>query len=203
LAWAIVRNTPLWVWGVLAALGLAQARNRKVSSLLILLLPATMIPLSLYGVAASFGASLGVLSAWAIGLGAALTLNGLVFLGPRGARYDAVEGRFEVPGSWVPLMLILTIFSTRFVFAVTKALNPSIVGGDLHRMCERHPRLLQWSVSVASYASAEFAAWCPCLMRRVRIGSWSFSNSGPTVKLPVQRPRRVQGSLRGRDMPSA
>jgi hypothetical protein len=36
-----------------------------------------------------------------------------------------------------------------------------------------------------------------------RSGSWSFSNSGPTVKLAVQHPRRVQGSLRGRDMPSA
>jgi hypothetical protein len=131
MALAILRNTPLWVWGVLAVLlvlGLAQARNRKVSRQLILLLPATMIPLSLYGVAASFGVDLGALGAWAIGLGAALMLNGLVFLGPRGVRYDAVDGRFEVPGSWVPLMLMLAIFSTRFVFAVTKALNPSIVG---------------------------------------------------------------------------
>jgi hypothetical protein len=131
MASAILWNTPLWVWGVLAvllALGLAQARNRRVSGLLILLLPATMIPLSLYGVAASFGASLGALSEWAIGLGAALTLNGLVFVGPRGVRYDAVNGRFEIPGSWVPLVLMLTIFSTRFVFAVMKALNPSIVG---------------------------------------------------------------------------
>jgi hypothetical protein len=54
MAWAVLWNTPLWVWGVLAvllALGLVQARNRKVSGLLILLLPATMIPLSLYGVA--------------------------------------------------------------------------------------------------------------------------------------------------------
>jgi hypothetical protein len=131
MAWAILRNTPLWVWGVLAlllALGLAQVRNRKISGLLILPLPATMIPLSLYGVAASFGASLGALSAWAIGAGAALTLNGLVFLGPRGLRYDAVDGRFEVPGSWIPLVLMLTIFSTRFVFAATTAMNPSIVG---------------------------------------------------------------------------
>ena len=131
MAWAVLWNTPLWVWGVLAvllALGLVQARNRKVSGLLILLLPATMIPLSLYGVAASFGANLAALSAWAIGFGAALTLNGLVFFGPRGVRYDAVDGRFEVPGSWVPLVLMLTIFSTRFVFAVVKALNPSIVG---------------------------------------------------------------------------
>ena len=66
--------------------------NRKVSRRLILLLPATMIPLSLYGIAASFGVSLGALGAWTIGLGAALTLNGFVFLGPRGLRYDPVDG---------------------------------------------------------------------------------------------------------------
>lgn len=128
---AILRNAPLWVWGVLAALlilGLVQARDRKVSSLLILLLPAAMIPLSLYGVVASFGISFSALGAWAIGLGAALTLNELVFLGPRGVRYNGVDGRFEVPGSWVPLVLMLTIFSARFVFAATAAMNPSIVG---------------------------------------------------------------------------
>lgn len=36
MAWAILRNTPLWVWGVLAlllALGLAQVRNRPCASL--------------------------------------------------------------------------------------------------------------------------------------------------------------------------
>jgi hypothetical protein len=174
MAWAILWNTPLWVWSILAvllALGLVQARNRKVSGLLILVLPATMIPLSLYGVAASFGASLAALSAWAIGFGAALTLNGFVFFGPRGVRYDAVDGRFEVPGSLVPLALMLTIFSTRFVFAVVKALNPSIVGAAT---------FIGFVSGILGFCSGvflsrairalKFAAWC-ALMRRARIGS--------------------------------
>jgi hypothetical protein len=133
MAFAILRNTPLWVWGVLAALlvlGLALARNRKVSSILILVLPACMIPLSLYGVVASFGIGLGALSAWTTGFGVALALNALVFLGPRGVRYDAGDGRFEVPGSWVPLVLMLTIFGTRFMLTAATAMNPSIVGAE-------------------------------------------------------------------------
>jgi len=138
MALAILRNAPLWVWGVLATLlvlGLAQARDRKVSSVLILVLPASMIPLSLYGVVASFGVNRGALGAWTIGLGVAMTLNELVLLGPRGVRYDVVEGRFEVPGSWVPLVLMLTIFSARFVFAATTAINPSIVGAATATAC--------------------------------------------------------------------
>jgi hypothetical protein len=131
MALAILRNAPLWAWGVLAALlvlVLALARDRKVSSRLILLLPACMIPLSLYGVVASFGVTLSALSAWAIGLGAALALNELLFLGPRGVRYDAGDGRFEVPGSWVPLVLMLTILGTRFVLTAATAMDPSLVG---------------------------------------------------------------------------
>jgi len=138
MALAILRDAPFWVWGVLLALlvlGLAQARDRKVSSILILVMPASMIPLSLYGVVASFGVSPGALGAWTIGLGLALTLNALLRLGPRGVRYDAIDARFEVPGSWVPLVLMLTIFSTRFVFAATTAINPSIVGAPIFIAC--------------------------------------------------------------------
>lgn len=127
----IALNTPLWVWAVLLALiafGLSQTRTRRVTHLFVLLLPAVMIPLSLLAVTTSFGIRFGPLSAWALGFAGAVTLNGLVFLGPKGVRYSVGDQRFELPGSWVPLLLMLTIFCTRFALGVSAALNPSIVG---------------------------------------------------------------------------
>jgi hypothetical protein len=127
----ILQNTPLWVWAVLVgllALGLLQTRTRSVNRLLILLLPAIMIPLSLYAVMASFGVSIAAFSAWAAGLAMAVTVNGLVFMRPKGVRYSLEDQRFQLPGSWVPLALMLTIFCTRFVVGVSTGLNSPTVG---------------------------------------------------------------------------
>jgi len=130
---AILQNTPLWVWPLLLgllALGLLQTRRRRVARPFVLMLPAIMVPLSLYAVATSFGVGFGPLGAWAIGLVVAVAINGSVLLGPTGVRYSVDDQKFELPGSWVPLALIMTIFCTRFVLGVTTALNPAIIGTE-------------------------------------------------------------------------
>ena len=69
---------------------------------------------------------------------------------------------------------------------------------DLHRVCECHSRLLQWSISVANYTSVKIAAWCSCLMRRVPIGQiavvyLTFRPTGSGFHWPDEEPgsRRV------------
>jgi hypothetical protein len=54
LAVEILRHTPVWVWGIFAVLlifGATQMRRRNVSPPLVFVLPAIMIPLSLFTVA--------------------------------------------------------------------------------------------------------------------------------------------------------
>jgi hypothetical protein len=36
--------------------------------------------------------------------------------------------RLQLPGSWLPMALIVVIFSLRYVFAVAQALNPELRG---------------------------------------------------------------------------
>jgi hypothetical protein len=48
--------------------------------------------------------------------------------GPKDVRYSLEDQRFQLPGSWVPLALMLTIFCTRFVVGVSTGLNSPIVG---------------------------------------------------------------------------
>jgi hypothetical protein len=130
----ILHNTPYWVWGVfvlLLVLGLSQTRGRNVSRALVFVLPLIMIPLSFYTIASSFGIHALPVIAWALGIAAAFALNVFVFQAPSGVRYVSDLGKFEVPGSWVPLFLMMTIFLSRFVLGVTRAVNPALIGNDV------------------------------------------------------------------------
>jgi hypothetical protein len=128
---AIVQHAPVWVWPLLATLltlGLWQAFPRKVALRRAMLLPVAMLALSLWGVVSVFGSGL-ALAAWALGGLAAASWN-MHGGSPRGVRWSAAEQAFRLPGSWVPLMLILGIFCTRFGVGMSLALHPELRGAS-------------------------------------------------------------------------
>jgi hypothetical protein len=122
----IVANTPTWVYALFLALtgfGLSQTRTRTVSERMLGVAPLAMAGWSLYSVVAAFGAP--AATVWAGGAAIALGI-GLALKRPEGVRYVAQEKRFEIPGSWIPLALILAIFAVRYVFAVAMGIDPSL-----------------------------------------------------------------------------
>jgi hypothetical protein len=129
----ILQNTPAWVWAVFIALlafGLLQARDRRVPRILVFVLPGIMVPLSLYAVEAAFGLAPAPLIAWGIGIASAVAINQMVFQSPTGVRYISPENKFELRGSWLPLVLMMTIFCARFVLGVTRVMNPALIGNS-------------------------------------------------------------------------
>ncbi len=124
----IVLHTPGWVWGLFAALvalGLSQARDRELSTLRITLLPLAMIALSLSGVLTAFGHFPPALGGWAAGVGVALTFaRSLVAV--RGARWLPASQAVFVPGSWLPLALIVALFIVKYAAGATLALHPAL-----------------------------------------------------------------------------
>jgi hypothetical protein len=91
-----------------------------------LLLPAGMIALSLAGIYFSFGMRLVPLASWAIALSiAAVALYAL--LRDKKVEYDAAAGTFFVPGSWVPLGVIMAIFFVKYVYGVMQAFNADVI----------------------------------------------------------------------------
>lgn len=127
----VVRNTPPWVWGLLAtllALGLSQLRSRSVSRTRMALMPVAMTGFSLWGTVSAFGSSpliAYVLLAWAAG--AVLMLGLIAPQAPlAGTHYDAAARSFRVPGSWVPLALILGIFLTKYIVGVDLVMQPAL-----------------------------------------------------------------------------
>src|ERR1035438_8873648 len=122
----IVTNTPVWVWGLLLALlwlGLNQIRTRTVRSRQILILPTIMTMLSLSGTTTSFGVTPLVLLTWAIATG--IGVRWIILRPPPSlTRYDRAADLFHLPGSWIPLALILGIFTAKYATGVTLAIQP-------------------------------------------------------------------------------
>jgi hypothetical protein len=122
----ILAHTPAWVWGLLAALialGLVQTRTRRVARAQLLALPLAMLGLGLWSLAPVFAvlplAGLVWLAALFVGgwLGRRLLL-------PARARWQAELRRMELPGSWLPMTLILAIFALRYVAGASQAMHP-------------------------------------------------------------------------------
>lgn len=130
---AIVQQTPTWVWGLLAALaalGASQLRQREASAARVAVLPVAMAGLSAYGLVSGFGAARqagSVFAAW-LATAALIAAAGLALRPrtPSGARYDAASRTFHLPGSAVPLALIMGIFLTKYLVGVELALQPAL-----------------------------------------------------------------------------
>jgi len=124
----ILAHTPVWVWivfGALILLGLQQSRTRDVSIARATILPVVMILLSLSGVVGAFGPVPFALAAWAAGVGLSLTLAGKA-VAVRGASRSTLPGHLRIPGSFIPITLIITVFLTRYSAGVALAINPSL-----------------------------------------------------------------------------
>lgn len=116
-------SIPAWVpvlFVALAFLGYRLSMPRTVRPGKLLLIALAMLAWSLYGLVGQFGLAPLALLLWVLGYGAALTL---------GARYFSAQGltavgdRVHMPGSWVPLALMMGIFSARFVLGAATAMH--------------------------------------------------------------------------------
>ncbi|HEY8069670.1 MAG TPA: DUF6622 family protein [Burkholderiales bacterium] len=122
----ILQRTPPWVgllFLVLIGLGVMQSRTRSLPRTRVFVFPAVMLGLSLFGVWSSFGAAPISLTAWGGGILLAILLNRILGL-PAGVAYSPASRRFTVPGSWLPLALMMAIFFTRYAITVTIAISP-------------------------------------------------------------------------------
>lgn len=135
----VLRQTPLWVWGLLVALlalGASQLRDRSASLARVSLMPVAMTLFSVSGTYSAFGATphLGLaITAWLIAsvLAFALVARGRA----EGAQYDPARRRYHLPGSVVPLWLIVGIFLVKYVVGVDLTMAPQLVQDTEYVLC--------------------------------------------------------------------
>ena len=124
----IVQHTPHWVWWLLAALislGVSQTQPRQRTLRAATAMPIAMTALSFCGVVSIFTQEAIALLAWAAAMLAALAISHAAGIGSK-VRWLAAEQRLLVPGSWVPLMLMLGLFVIRFGANVALAIHPDL-----------------------------------------------------------------------------
>ncbi len=129
----ILSHTPIWVFGLLVALigfGLMQTRTRTVGKLSAFLLPAGMMAFSLVGINSSFGLKMLPLAAWGVALAFA-TVVGTTFFRDKRIHWNPSAKKFFIPGSWVPLAVIMAIFFAKYAYAVMKSFNTEIISTPL------------------------------------------------------------------------
>ena len=124
----ILAHTPRWVFVLFAVLvwfGAKQLLARSVSLARTTVMPIAMSALSIAGVLSAFGDSPMALAGWAV---AAAALAALVLQRalPASTRYDADARRFHLPGSAMPLVLMMCIFFTKYSVGVLLAMHPEL-----------------------------------------------------------------------------
>jgi hypothetical protein len=105
------------------ALGFSQTRQRKLAPWRLLMLPLVLLGLGLWSITPGFMVFPLAALIWLAALctGVALLANRPTLAG---AVWRPSEHRLQVPGSWIPMLLILVVFSLRYAANVGMAINP-------------------------------------------------------------------------------
>ncbi len=122
----IFSRTPVWVWGLLCgllALGFLQSRDRQVRRGALLALPIALLGLGLWSLLPAFKQLPLAAVLWAGALGVT-TLVAQQMPPPAGARWLPDLQRLALPGGWLPMGLIVVIFSLRYATGVSMAMHP-------------------------------------------------------------------------------
>ena len=129
----ILSHIPTWVWAILAfivVMGFIQSRDQRMSRQRLMILPLVWLAFGAWGVKNSFGLGLDTLAAWGVGLVLSLRLVKLSGW-PGGARFDVETQRYFVPGSWLPLGLMLGIFVAKFALGMSLGFHPELASNSV------------------------------------------------------------------------
>lgn len=123
----IFSHTPLYVWAILGFLvyrGVLASRAREVTLRKLCIIPLVMLVLSLSSVHGSFGFDGMAPFAWVTGAlaGAALAWS---LTDARKLTACPARGSVQLPGSWLPLILMMSIFCMKYAVAVTLSIVPA------------------------------------------------------------------------------
>ncbi len=152
----ILQRIPHSVWMLLAlliAIGISQSFTKRRSLRSATLIPIIMILLSLYGVMSVF-AQASALLAWAVGVAAALTFAHAVGAW-KNIRWSQADQRLIVPGSWMPMLLMLGLFFTKFGVNVALAMHHELVNSTGFAMMAS----LAYGVFSGTFFARGVAAW--------------------------------------------
>jgi len=126
---AILANTPLWVWAVLLVIvlmGLRRTRDRIVTAPRLAIMPLIILGLAVSNLAVATADATGMIGALiglVAGIGAGLSIEA------RAGAERVSPGVLKLKGEWVSFVTVLAIFLVRYVSTVISTVDPATAAG--------------------------------------------------------------------------
>jgi uncharacterized membrane protein len=120
---SILSHTPTWVFAVfitLLVLGFLQSKPRTVKVRNVFLLPTAMVLFSFFGIFSVVGPSLVILGSW-LAILIIATMIGYKLFQANAVHFSFQDNHLSLPGSWIPLLIMMAIFFTKYVVGVAVA----------------------------------------------------------------------------------
>ena len=124
----IIANIPLFVWPLFAVLligGLKARKTRLVPLKDLLLIPIAFFGWSLFSFFDRYASDPLAILLWILSLGVG-SFIGFSHIQRLNLRCERQKKAIEMPGSWIPLMLSMSIFTTKFSMGMMRAMLPHL-----------------------------------------------------------------------------
>lgn len=125
----IFRNTPPWVWailGLLIVLGIQASRDRERPYRFLFILPLALLGLSVQSMVTQFGVHAAGAASWLCGAAIAAFAGARLFR-PEQIAVDPQRGMIFQRGSWMPMLMMMGVFLTKYAVGVSLALHPAML----------------------------------------------------------------------------
>lgn len=129
----IITNIPLFVWPLFALLllnGLRSTKSNGVPLAVLLLIPSIFFGWSLSSFFGKFGTTPLTILLWILCLGMGF-LIGFLHTRKLSLQFDRPKGKVKMPGSWIPLMLSMSMFTSKFSIGMMSSMKPHLNGSLL------------------------------------------------------------------------
>jgi len=129
----IITKIPVFVWPLFAILllGGLKARNANAVPIAVLLLiPSIFFGWSLFSFFGKYGTNPLAILFWLLCLGLGF-LIGFLHMQRLSLQFNRQKKKVEMPGSWIPLMLSMSIFTSKFSIGMMSSMMPHLNGSLL------------------------------------------------------------------------
>lgn len=129
----IITKIPLFVWPLFTILFISGLRASKTSSLSIavfLLIPSIFFGCSFFSFFQKYGSDSLAILFWLICLVVGFSI-GFFHMKRLRLRFDNQKKKVEMPGSWIPLILSMSIFISKFSIGMMSSMIPYLNGSLL------------------------------------------------------------------------
>ena len=124
----MITGTPIYIWvllGYLLYIGIKSSRHSIVPLKVLAIMPVAFTTWGIYSVFGRYGFSLLTMGGWGVAMVIGIAI-GILLMRSVGLKFDQEQKLVEMPGTWMTLILSMSLFSTKYFLGMKYAMSPGI-----------------------------------------------------------------------------